>query len=202
MIGLPSGLYEVALPRLFPRPDSLTAVAIALSILRHPDLSQPLLIFTVHRALGEHGEPVLQLVDLGVPGAALGWRSHVFVDGARGVFTGVLQMSTLYTGAPGVLSDVLGSFEKLQLETIPLTNNQVDVGSTHVTPPSLVICFRNILCACLRHRSGRKLSSLGPVAEVKGWGGSKRGKRRSMAEVGNKRTEGKRWGRWKFRWGN
>ena len=98
MIGLPFGLYEIALPRLFPRPDSLTAVAIALSILRHPDLSQPLLIFTVHRALGEHGEPVLQLVDLGVPGDVLGWRGHGFVDDTRGDSTVMPQVSTLYTG--------------------------------------------------------------------------------------------------------
>lgn len=123
MIGLPSGLYEVALPRLLPRPDSLTAVAITFSILCHPDFPQPLLIFTVHRALGEHGEPVLQLVDLGVPGAALGWRGHGVVDGRWDDSASVPICRPYIQGQADILSDVLGSLEKLQLETIPLTNN-------------------------------------------------------------------------------
>ena len=118
MIGLPSGLYEFALPRLFPRPDSLTAVAVLLSILCHPDLSQPLLIFTVHRALGEHGEPVFQLVDLGVPGAALGWRGHGSVEDPRGDSARVPRYRPYIQGQAGVLSDRRGSFEKLQLQTI------------------------------------------------------------------------------------
>lgn len=92
-------------------------------------------------------------------------------------------MPTLYTGTADILSDVLGSNRKLQLQTIPLTNNQVDVGSTHVTRPSLVICFRNILCACLRHRSDRKLSSRARWPRSKDGAEANGGERRSMAEV-------------------
>jgi hypothetical protein len=94
-------------------------------------------------------------------------------------------MPTLYTGTADILSDVLGSNRKLQLQTIPLTNNQVDVGSTHVTRPSLVICFRNILCmAFVTDQIGSY-----PLASRARWPRSKDGaeanvgERRSMAEV-------------------